>query len=71
MPWTTGILALRTDNQVMCLFNEGRVHRFGTPDEVLNYQTIEEVYKTIVIVEKNPITGKPYVFLVSGRKIKL
>jgi iron complex transport system ATP-binding protein len=37
----------------------------GRPDEVLDYQTIEEVYKTIVVVGKNPLSSKPYILLVS------
>ncbi len=51
--------------QCLILINEGRIHRIGRPDEVLNYQVIEEVYKTVVVVEKNPISSKPYIFLVS------
>jgi len=31
---------------------------------VLNYQTIEEVYKTVVIVRENPLSGKPFVLIV-------
>lgn len=49
----------------LVLINEGRAHKIGTPDDVLNYKTIEEVYKTIVVVKKNPISQKPYVFLIS------
>jgi len=31
---------------------------------VLNYKTIEEVYKALVIVKENPLSGRPHVFLV-------
>lgn len=59
----------------LILLNQGRVHGIGTPKEILTYQVIEEVYKTVVIVEKNPISSKPYIFLVSeedkGRGKKL
>lgn len=51
--------------QRLILINEGRIHKAGRPDEVLNYQVIEEVYKTVVVVEKNPISFKPYILLVS------
>lgn len=54
----------------LILLNEGKVHRIGTPNEVLTYQIIEEVYKTIVIVKENPITSKPYIFLVSEEEIR-
>ena len=49
----------------LVLVNEGRIHKVGRPEEVLNYKTIEEVYKTVVVVEKNPISSKPYVLVVS------
>ncbi|MCK5847068.1 MAG: ABC transporter ATP-binding protein [Bacteroidales bacterium] len=49
----------------LVLMNAGKVHIMGTAEEVLNYKDIEEVYKTIVITQKNPISNKPAVFLVS------
>jgi len=48
----------------LLLINEGRIHKAGLPDEVLNYQIIEEVYKTVVVVEKNPISSKPYILVI-------
>jgi iron complex transport system ATP-binding protein len=50
------------------LLNEGKVFKEGSPEEVLTYQNIEAVYKTVVVVDKNPINSKPYVLLVSGAK---
>lgn len=50
------------------LLNEGRIFKEGGPAEVLTYQNIETVYKTIVVVNKNPISSKPYVILVSKEK---
>lgn len=50
----------------MMLIDEGRVFTEGTAEKVLTYQNIEKVYKTIVVVDKNPISSKPYVMLVSG-----
>ncbi len=47
----------------LLLLNNGSIYRLGTPEEVLTYRTIEEVYRTVVIVEKNPLSGKPHVFL--------
>ncbi|MBN1363261.1 MAG: ABC transporter ATP-binding protein [Syntrophaceae bacterium] len=49
----------------LMLINEGRIHKIGQPEEILNYQVIEEVYKTIVVVKKNPISSRPYMLLVS------
>lgn len=50
------------------LLNEGKIFKEGTPFEVLTYQNIEAVYKTVVVVNNNPINSKPYVVLVSGVK---
>jgi iron complex transport system ATP-binding protein len=49
----------------IALLSEGRIHIQGAPQEVLNYKVIEQVYKTVVVVEKNPVSSKPYVLLVS------
>ncbi len=50
------------------LINEGRAHKIGRPEDVLNYRVIEEVYKTVVVVRENPISSKPCVFLVSDEE---
>ncbi|MCX5714716.1 MAG: ABC transporter ATP-binding protein [Candidatus Omnitrophica bacterium] len=50
------------------LFDQGKIFKDGVPQEVLTYQNIESVYRTIVIVNKNPLSLKPYVFLVSKEK---
>ena len=49
----------------LALFNNGKIHKSGLPEEVLDYRIIEEVYKTVVVVEKNPISQKPYVMAIS------
>ena len=46
------------------LLGDGVLRKDGTPDEVLTYQTIEEVYDTTVVVMKNPVSSRPCVFLV-------
>ncbi len=50
----------------LVMLNNGQMRISGTPEEVLDYKIIEEVYKTVVITQKNPVSGKPAVFLVSG-----
>ena len=47
------------------MMDNGKLRKKGEPAEVLNYQDIEEVYKTVVITRTNPVSGKPVVFLVS------
>jgi len=54
----------------LILMNKGKIHIQGAPSEVLNFQTIEDVYKTVVITRINPVSEKPVVFLVSDRVLK-
>ncbi len=51
----------------LIMLKEGKVHTKGTPEDVLNYQHIEDVYNTVVVTDKNPVSQKPTVFLVSGK----
>ena len=51
--------------QRLALLSGGQIRKTGTPEEVIDYKTIEETYKTVVVVEKNPISGKPFVMVVS------
>ena len=46
------------------LLGDGALRKDGTPEEVLTYQTIEEVYHTTVVVMKNPVSSRPCIFLV-------
>lgn len=48
----------------LILLNSGKIHKIGEPSSVLTYQIIEEVYRTVVIVNENPVSKKPCVFLV-------
>jgi iron complex transport system ATP-binding protein len=52
----------------LVLINQGRVHKSGSPKDVLTYQTLEQVYQTVVVVKENPISSKPYVLIVSGKE---
>ncbi len=58
-------LAAAYSNRI-ALLDKGVIFKAGTPEEVLTYQNIEAVYKTIVLVDKNPVTGKPNLVLVPG-----
>lgn len=49
----------------LMLMDIGGVHKIGRPEEVLTCQNIEQVYKTNVVVEKNHVSTKPYILLVS------
>ncbi|NLT23210.1 MAG: ABC transporter ATP-binding protein [Syntrophorhabdus sp.] len=49
----------------LVLMDGGRIRKVGTPAEVLDYETIEEVYGTVVVVRENPLSRKPFVMIVS------
>jgi iron complex transport system ATP-binding protein len=53
----------------LALIRDGSVFREGDPDQVLTYQNIESVYDTVVVVNKNPVTKKPYVIAVPEESI--
>ena len=55
----------------LLLLKEGTVHSAGTPEQILTYSIIEEVYKTLVVVEKNPVSFRPLICLVPGEKSKV
>jgi iron complex transport system ATP-binding protein len=48
----------------LILMDRGTVFAQGTPREVLTYQNIERVYKTVVIVKEDSVSQKPHVILV-------
>jgi iron complex transport system ATP-binding protein len=54
----------------LLMMDKGKIHVKGTPHQVLNYQTIEDVYNTVVVTRENPISKRPVVFLVSERVMK-
>jgi iron complex transport system ATP-binding protein len=55
------LAAAYCDNLV--LMDYGRIRAFGTPQEVLNPELIQEVFKIKPVITINPITGTPYVYV--------
>lgn len=53
----------------IALLDKGRIFKYGSPEDVLTYQNIESVYKTVVLVNENPLTKKPNIVLVPGDKL--
>jgi iron complex transport system ATP-binding protein len=45
------------------MLKQGKVHLAGTPDQVIDAESIGAVYECAVLVDKNPISGKPRVSL--------
>lgn len=54
----------------LMLLKEGQQVACGKPDLVLTYKAVEAVYDTTVLVDKNPLSGRPYVFLVTEEQQK-
>jgi len=54
----------------LIMMDQGDIFIKGTPEEVLTYTNIEEVFKAIVITQENRITKKPSILLVSDRTYK-
>ncbi len=52
----------------IALIDNGKIFEEGSPQKVLTYQNIEAVYKTVVLVNENPVTKRPNVILVPGEK---
>lgn len=53
----------------LLMMKNGAIFRKGTPEQVLTYENIEYVYDTVVVVQMNPISGKPVIFPISERRL--
>lgn len=47
----------------LLLIDQGKIYKSGSPEEIFNSRDIEKVYKTKILIEKNPLSLKPYVLL--------
>jgi len=52
-----------SDALVLLNKDTGRIHAMGTPEQVLTRENIRTAYHTPVRVEKNPGSGRPWVFI--------
>jgi iron complex transport system ATP-binding protein len=55
----------------LLMMDNGKLYTKGHPKEVVTYQNIENVYKTVVITQTNPLSKRPAVFLVSEKILKM
>jgi len=46
----------------ICALKDGEIFFNGSPEEVLKYNLIEELFETPCVVLENPITKKPFVY---------
>jgi iron complex transport system ATP-binding protein len=54
----------------LIMMNNGKIHKKGIAEKVLSYKNIEDVYKTVVITQINPLSKKPSIFPISDKTIK-
>jgi len=52
----------------LILLDNGRVSGIGTPEEIIDYRFIEDVYKVTVVIKPSPATGRPHVVLSPNEK---
>ncbi len=52
------------------LLKEGEILTYGNPFEVLRYDILEEVYKTVIVTDRNPVSGNPIVLPASKKALK-
>lgn len=55
----------------LILLYKRKINKIGNPEEVLTADNIAEVYQTEVMVEKNPLTDRPYIIMIPDRKTRL
>jgi len=53
----------------LILLHQGKIYALGKPAEVLIKKNIQEVYHTKVLIEKHPLTGRPYLTLLPGNTL--
>jgi iron complex transport system ATP-binding protein len=51
----------------LIMMSSGKIKDKGSPENVLTYSNIEDVYGTVVFTQPNPLSGRPAIFLVSNR----
>ncbi|MEZ4527139.1 MAG: ABC transporter ATP-binding protein [Desulfobacterales bacterium] len=51
----------------LMLMKQGKIVCTGTPEEVLTFSTLEQVYGCVVLVDKNPLGNFPRIVPVPGR----
>jgi len=44
------------------ILNKGEIYSAGTPSDVLNNKAIKEVYNVDAVIDKNPLSKKPFIF---------
>jgi len=59
-----------SDRLVLLDKKDGRIFKAGVPETVLTEKAIQAVYKTPVKVRPNPVSDKPWVFLVNQHALK-
>lgn len=56
--------------QTLLLLKDGKIVSIGSPEQVLNYETLEKAYDCTLLVDQNPLGNFPRITLVPKRYIK-
>ncbi len=52
-----------SDRIIMLNGKKGKIHVIGTPEEALTRESISRVYNVNAMISKNPVSGRPRVFI--------
>ncbi|MCK9297759.1 ABC transporter ATP-binding protein [Methanoculleus sp. YWC-01] len=55
----------------LLLLKDRRVYATGTPEEVLTYENIREIFQMEALVRPHPLTGKPYILPVYAHQSRV
>ena len=47
----------------IAIMKQGEIFKYGIPEEIFSCENLENVYNIQILVQKNPITNKPYIIL--------
>ena len=53
----------------LVVMNRGEVVAVGSPEEVVTVDRIARVYGAHVVIERNPVSGKPHVIVTAGKSL--
>ncbi len=54
----------------LLMMKDGHIYKQGKPEDIITFENIEEVYKTVVVAKINPVSQKPVIFPVSEKRLK-
>ncbi|MBN2545915.1 MAG: ABC transporter ATP-binding protein [Spirochaetes bacterium] len=55
-------------NKIIIL-NKGEIYSAGTPSDILNKKAVKDVYNVEAVIDKNPLSNKPFIFFNSSERL--